>query len=396
MADEWKQLTDGSFKGHTFAVAVPAPDKGFGAVSLQQSEERRLQIAKRAGVDGGTVSDFGRDPRTFNAELVFFGPNYLNDFVAFRTKCNEGTSGILTLPDEPESVLANYQKMDKKSDHSAANTLTVSVTWIEAEAKASVFVGGGNASPEKSLEEASALSKISAAKSKLAIVANKFLSQVRSFESNLSSQRSTINTVLALNEGIRNRINQVSANVTGTMNLTNQAVDAISMLFGSGDESASASANTFASTIDASTGQRVADFGESDAIPTKVDPLARPEPESDVDVDTKTIATPASAKAAVTKIIESIIADRDELMEVSDGRTDDVFAALTETVNTLQDLAKAIEVPAVTRVIVPMEMSLAEVLFANGRSIDDIYDVYMRNTHLTDLLVVPRCTVVAI
>ena len=58
MATEWN-ITDASFAGITFHVAVPKAGSGFGVMSQDISNERRLQISEKPLVDGAEV-DVGR------------------------------------------------------------------------------------------------------------------------------------------------------------------------------------------------------------------------------------------------------------------------------------------------------------------------------------------------
>jgi len=127
-----RNFTDGSFKDYRFHIATPTFATPHGVRSITKVDNRRLQKIKRPLTEGDDVHDFGRDARTFSAEIVFFGPNYLNEFYSFRAKCDEGTAGKLILPDQPEAILAMYSNMSVASNASDGESLTISVMWIEA------------------------------------------------------------------------------------------------------------------------------------------------------------------------------------------------------------------------------------------------------------------------
>jgi uncharacterized protein YkuJ len=389
--NEWKELTDGSFKGYVFHVAVPSASAVHGTTRVEIKDGRRLQTIQRPLRDGAQVRDFGREARRFTAEVVFFGDNYQFELQEFKKKLHEGTPGILTLPDQPTAVVAYFESLTESSSHEAGNTKVCNVTWLEhTEVASDQPSTGGVFTVTPDTAKANLTAAVANAQSILQN--NPLLKAVRAFEAGLSATRSLTNTVLSLNDGIRNRIKQLDANLKSTLAFAAQGIAVIDALFrGSPQASTTSSSST---AVDPETGQRVVDYLDPTSAPPQPDPLAAPEIDSERPFDPTTITSSAKAEQYVQGLITALQEDLAELLESSGGRVDDVAAAILATINTLQAYLKALADLGGTLVVVPFEMSLLEVMFQNGRAVEELSAVYKRNTHIEDPLIVPQGSVV--
>lgn len=393
MAAEWKNLNDGSFKGFTFAVAVPQKNKGHGVISRETVHERKLQIVDRPLTDGSDTNDFGRKGRVHSAEIIFHGTNYRADFESFLKLCDEGTPGVLSLPDKP-SVMASYQRMSERAEHGGSNSLTCHVTWVESTQTQSVFASSGPKTIVVPDVTATAnLSKSFAQSAIDAVNSNPVLAAIRSAETGLSQVRSVVNAVTSLAEGVRNRIAAIDAEVRGTLSQIKDAVDEISTLFG---VSPGGQGVVFAAAIDVVTGQRTGNFSEPDQVTPAPDPLVATRNPPTTSVQLGAILSPSAALVAIDKLSQHLASSRDDLTSNTSGRTDEVQKALTAVVGGLSDLRAVIAATPTHQVVVPAEMSLMEILFANGRSVDEVDTVYGQNRHITDPLVVQATTVITL
>lgn len=393
MAAEWKNLTDGSFKGFTFHVAVPQKDKGHGIANKQIVHERKLQVVERPLTDGSEPNDFGRKGKVLSAQIIFHGSNYQKDFKSFLDLCNEGSPGVLTLPDEPESVAASFQRMTERAEVGGANSKSIDVTWVESGQVKAVFKDDLLKGLTKLDVKTSADKTKSFAQSAIdAVNSNPVLAAIRSAETGLSKVRSVVNAVTSLTEGVRNRIAGIDAEIRGTLAQIKDAVDEISTLFGAG----STKSSIFSATINPVTGQKTADFSEPDQVTPAPDPLVSTRNAPTTAIQLGAILSPDAATNTIATLSGHLQSTRDDLTGTTSGRTDEVHKALTAVVGSLGDLKASIVVASTIQVVVPAEMSLMEILFANGHSVDELDDAYRKNRHITDPLVVPAGTVITL
>lgn len=394
MAAEWKNLTDGSFKGFTFSVALPQKARAHGMVSQQIVHERKLQVVDQPLVDGSGTNDFGRKGRVISAQLVFHGNNLDKDLKSFLDLCNEGTPGILNLPDEPVAINASFQRATVKSEVGQANSKSVEVTWIESDQVAPAHFGSTVGSGfKKSIPEQAAISKSLLGDVISAVNSNPVLAAIRKAETGLSTIRSAVNAVTSLAEGVRNRIAQIDGEIRGTLAQITDAIDDISKLLGG---SSSAQQVTFSSSVDVITGQVTADFNDPDEVTPAPNPLVNDQNPATRPVTLTSITSPDSAIIALNALAAQITSNRDELVGDTSGRTNDVYKALTSALATIQDMKASILTESKTLVVVPFELSLLEICFFNGLTVDDVDTVYKSNRHITDPLVVAAGTVIAI
>lgn len=397
-------FTDGTFKGYRFHVAVPTKDQPHGVNSIEKSSERKLQIIKRPLRDGADINDFGRDARTFSAEVEFHGPNYLNEFASFEAICNEGTAGKLILPDQPKAVLAMFQKMSVRSSAQNGESLLVGVSWIEAGSTPSKLLAEALAAQTADQVAAAndATSRLEAAVSNAqdVIKNNVFMKGVQSAYGKLSQARSTINAALKASNTQRKAILDSVGSIQSTLGLANSIGDRVLSFVSKKSAGRAAAAPTAAGSslasqsIDAQTGQQVADFAEPDTVALAADPLAKPSVVPEVQKEIPAIQTGAGAELAVTKVAEALATDAETLAQLSGGRTDDISRAITKVRLCLVDLAATVKPAKLNPYLLQVELSLAEVLFFNGISVDRVQEIYEKNTHIEDVLAIPAGTVI--
>jgi prophage DNA circulation protein len=402
---EWKNLTDGSFKGFTFHVALPkALGKSHGMVSGEVTSGRRIQQIKRPGVDGASLRDFGADAEIYTAELIFFGSTYAADFENFKAILNQGTSGTLVLPDHPQAVNAAFLHMSEKVNHSGANSKAVTVAWVQDNQTtgpvANPFI------PTVSSLKSGLDSMLGAASGLLQ--SNPLIKAVRAAETGLSSARSLTNAVFTLDQGVRNRIIQLQANLAGTLALITQSSNtvhqdsvAVSQAIspspsGAGQSASDRLAQQQALGVDPETGQRIADFSTPDTLSAAADPLARPELPSEVDVNVNRIQSATGTQLTANQLVKALHANRDELVQKGGSQVSDLGRALTDAAIAYQSFIALAVTSKQSFALVPREMSLLEVLFENGMGLDQLNVVHRQNTWITDPILVPAGSVVTL
>ncbi len=391
--DQWKELTDGSFKGYTFHVAIPKRGGSRGAVSIQTDMERRLQIIERAGVDGSDINDFGRKSEVIAAELVFHGDGYAEELAKFKQICNQGTAGLLIMPDRPDAIMAKYHKANFKSELGSGRTAIVSVVWIEDQASATKYeatAGPVNQSSEDfGTVSAKTVSAIDQAKN--VISENTFLKAIESVETGISTARSTVNNALKISGEARGSILGVKERIEGNLDSIKSTIqrvqDFINSIRGSSTSSVS-------QAEEVSNGTVISDYTEPDDLPVPTDPLAKPPATDEGVVVPEVIQSEAVGENALSGIADSVKDDRDSLVDQSEGKVDDVAQALTQVVNLTKTLAKSIATKPTITVVVPYQMSLVEVMFHNDVYWDELLRVSRANTHLADTLCIPKDEVV--
>jgi hypothetical protein len=395
-------FTDGSFKGYRFHVALPTRDQQHGVNSLEKTYSKRLQLIKRALRDGADINIFGANEVAYSVEIEFHGPNYLAEFDSFYAiTMGEDSAGVLILPDMPKAVLAVFEKMSVRSAASSGETLVVSASWIGAGSKPSKSLAEltDAATGDQVAAAAAATSRLEAASSKAQDVIrnNGFMKGVQSVYGKLSQGRSSINAVLKASNSQRKAVLDSVGNIQATLGLANSIGDRVlSFVTKKAASRTTLTAPTFEpeSTIDAATGQQVADFAEPETVAAKADPLAKPSVVPTVEKEVPGIETPAGAELSLAKVADSLQKDAIALEELSGGRTEEITRAIGAVRSAIVDLASTVKpqmkVPYLTRV----EMSIHEVLFVNGLSIDLTMRTLEKNPHLEDELAIPAGTVV--
>lgn len=393
-AHVWKYLTDGSFKGYTFHVAVPDLKRMHGAANIEVATERRLQKIHRPMRDGARVQDFGQSARSFSAEIVFFGPNYQYEIQEFKKVISDGLPGVLTLPDQPQSVIAFFEKMTESSSYSGGNSKTFRVSWVEHTEEATDLPSGTG---QRTLGSAGVIKSqiIEQVDTSLSLLqSNPFLTAIRTFDATLSAARSLSNAVTTLDAGVRNRINQLQTDMTETLSAVKGALSVIDSL-GSGKKSAPVSSNA----TDAETGERIVDFSSHATSPSSGSSVVpqsslNPTPKPAVSYDTSAIVSNSKAEQFVSGAVKDLKSQTSGMMTGSSGRTNDVDGSVRTLVLLLGDYVKALKLTSETYVQVPYTMSLMEVLFLNNVDLSKLSEVLSKNTFIDDPLVVAAGSVV--
>ena len=374
MSADWN-ITDGSYTVGTtnfvFNVAIPKKvSAGLGVISQEITNERRLQISEKPQVDGAEVEDFGRKPRMFTAEVIFFGTDYLSQVAVFEKLLNSGKSGTLILPDLEEAVYAKYQKHNRKSATQDGGSTILSVSWIEdrtnvflvnslrtqAQATAALKAGDTLSALPTVQDKANLVqTNIAAAKSTLSV--NKYLSALQSAEGSVVSLTQNANAILNIPKKLRQDILATAARMQLQFNNVLSAVKGIQNL--ASDLSISLSQpsptrfNTALSAID---------FAAVDTpITTAVTGTATVVTQAPV--APLPLQTLNDAVSPLASSNTSIQADNARLEGACQGQTSDVSAAVTQLVNSVKDLATTINTSSSKTVLTTVQSSLLEVCF---------------------------------
>ena len=399
MADP--RITDASFKGLTFHVAVPAKNSPFGVMSQEIVNERRLQISEKPLIDGAEVEDFGRKPRMFSAEVIFFGDNYLELLRAFEAKLNEGSSGTLILPDLDEAVVAKYQKHTRKSSAQDGNSTLLSVSWVEdktVRTAASLFTPdplnistvNGKTEDEKKDEvnHKADLVKDAVAATRNLLENNSYLQKITDAQNAVSSQQQTVSSIANLPGDTKNLI---LGTVSRFKNETDSLQSAMNGLRSYNDILKNNEAD--GSPTRYNTGLGLADFVSIGVATTTVvsgsakvvNAVKLPEVviQSYTDASSK-----LKASLAVVKSVQAT------LQKNTKGATDDIVTANIILINSIQDLIKTLDDKSSKQILTESPTSLIELCFRNGLKVKDVNRVHLLNTQIDDILDIPRYTVV--
>jgi prophage DNA circulation protein len=396
MSSEWQNLTNGSFKGVPFHVAIPSRDHQYGIESEEMTLERRLQFIKRPLIDGAPVRDWGSDPETHSAVIEFFGVNHARTAEKFLQTLNEGTPGLLILPTSKKGVLAYFWKRTRTTNVHDGNAIRVTVTWVTATEVQSAGTGKATAFNVEPVSIDTGKSTLdSDVSNALSVLQNNpFLTAVRTFESTLSKARSAVNAVLSIEEGVRNKVASLQADLAGTLSLIKSATDEIHSIFSPSAIAAAKSAISNKSLgTNNETGQTVTDFSEPDTIPAQTDPLAPPAVQPSVSIPTNNLNSISGVKNFGDAVVAVLTATRDDLSDNSSGRTEDVIRNLTATLNSFSAYIQAVVGAPPLSFTVPVDMSLGEALFLNGIDLSELRTIHRQNPQVDDPFVVPKGTV---
>lgn len=400
MAREWN-ITNGIFKNFTFHLANPGKGTNSGITMMDVNNERRLQISERALIDGADVEDFGKKARTFSAEVIFFGDDYQIQLKAFEKILDEGTTGILILPDVDQAINAKYQKHTRKTSATEGGCTILSVSWIEdrtsvvsettataAEQARAALASGNIAESAPTIQEQSS-DALQKANSTLAnLKSNSLLNSLQSAENSVTNTRVTLNTALNLprnqRQGILSSIGQLTSGITDM-------------------KSGLAGLQTFASLLE---------FGLTVAAPTRINSSLGASDFASVDTPVTTtviggttkvvqtnnaVTTISSFEQAVVMLKKTlkIVTDSSSALEVqTSGNTSVVSSSAISLVNSVKDLIKIIDIKSTKNVLTTSTTSLLEICFNNGLTVSDVNTVYKMNTFLSDILYVPAFTVI--
>lgn len=386
---QWIGLTNGSYKGVMFHYATPQGAKAHGATSGQIHSGRRLQVSERAGVDGGRIRDFGGKADQHILDVIFFGPNYIQDWDNFKAILNEGTAGPLILPTETNIVNAFYSDSTEKSQVGEGSSKTIQITWIEDNTPAAdVTVDLGDVASSKSAID-SAIQGVASALSN-----NPFLQAVQATNTALSTVRNAVNVVLTLQQGVQNQIKQLQANIAGTIALVQQGINSIDSIFGSSTTSATA-ASTGTTLVDAVTGLPFSSVTDVPATPTS--PLFTPPTDaSAVVIPIQNTDSEAGATALINTFVATLQSQQSQMVDLGGARTTDIKISITTLINSLTKYLPFIQPEPSVNIQVLMELSLLEIIFQSQGSIDSYAETYKKNPWIDDPLILPPGSVVTI
>lgn len=394
MSDVWFEITNGTYKGFDFHIANPIKGGNtHGVTNIQQVRARRLQVIKRPFVDGGRTKDLGADPGQITVDVIFFGDNYLQNLKEFESVLNDGESGKLLLPDEPESLWATFQRIDKTSRSGETRSKTVRVTWIEDAVVEATDQASGPAVGiiEKTIVDASNDMTAFVAKANEVLNNNKIIDTVRKIESVTGNASNAFINAVGLTDQVRGRILTTVANLTNSFNTITAAKDQLLSIFGVADSRGSGFAG---GVVDPVTGNTVESLSGDQETVVEVDPLAAPDLEPDASVEIQSVETAENLNTFRDDMIAFLEDQTEQLGQDTGGRTDDVTQATIDVTNSLRDLIQVTTPAPPIFVQTPVDLSLAEVLFHHGIDLQNIEDVYRRNTAIDDILDIPRGTVI--
>jgi len=392
--DDWLELTDGSFKGFVFHVAVPTFGlDSHGASDVSVESGRRIHQIQRPFVDGQRTLDLGAVGEKITVDLIFFGPTYLDRFEEFKTILNEGSSGNLILPDRREAIKATFLSMTETSRAGEAVSKGVRVTWVQDEVTiAEVAVGAAEGLiPKGVLDTVNNVQNV--VRSAQAVLRNNpILATIRQFETAVSTATSTVVTAVALGEAVRSRILTTIANLENSFNTILAAADQIANFFG-GEATPSGFEG---GRVDSETGQVLEDADAEDEVTEQDDPLIAPEAEPDTVIEITSLQTTEGLNKFLVDTL-TLLDDSDEsLSSDTDGRTDDVNDSIIEVSNSVRDMVQA-ATPAPPRLVVtPFELSLVEIMFVNDVDLNLLDETLKNNSFISDIHIVPKGSVISL
>lgn len=386
---QWVGLTNGSYKGVTFHYAAPQGAKAHGAMSAQIHSGRRLQVSERPGVDGGRIRDFGAKADQHSLDVIFFGPNYTQDWENFKAILDEGTAGPLILPTETDIVNAFFSDRTEKSQVGGGNSKTIQITWIEDNSPvADITVDLGDVASAKSAID-SAIQGVASALSN-----NPFLQAVQATNTALSTVRNAVNVVLTLQQGVQNQIKQLQANIAGTIALVQQGINSIDSIFGSSTTSATAAA-TGTTLVDAVTGLPFSSVTDASVAPVSA-LFTPPTDASTVVIPIQNTDSEAGATALINTFVAALQDQQSQMVDSGGARTTDVKASITVLINSLTKYLPFIQSEPSVNILVKMELSLLEIIFQSQGSIGNYAEIYKNNPWIDDPLILPPGSVVTI
>lgn len=394
MSDVWFEITNGTYKGFDFHIANPI--KGgdvHGVTSIQQVRARRLQQIKRPFVDGGRNKDLGAEQRQITVDVIFFGDNYLTKLRDFENILNDGESGKLLLPDEPETIFASFLRLDKTSRAGETRSKTVRVTWVEDAVVENTDQAAGAAEgflPKSIVDASNDLVSLVATANDV-LNNNSIIATVRQIESVTGNASNAFINAVGLTQQVRGRIITTVANLTNAYNTILSAKDQLLGLFGTTDDRGSGFTGGVVDPVTGNTKESLS--GDQETV-EEVDELAPPPDEPDAEVEIQSVETAENLTTFRDEMIEFLEDQTEQLTQDTGGRTDDVTDATIDVINVFRDLIQVTTPAPPILVQTPVAMSLAEVLFYNGVALENIEDVYRRNTFIDDIMDVPRGTVI--
>lgn len=395
-------VTDATFKGFGFHVAIPKVNYGsaYGITSQSITDERRLQISEKPLVDGAEVEDFGRKPRNFTAEVIFFGTAYLEDLKKFEAVLNEGTTGILILPDLIDAVNAKFKSSSRRTTATDGNSTVITVNWVEdisktvltnplrvaIQAQDDVQAQNFKKAQPTVLSLAAQIQK-QAADTAAKLKDNPVLKAIQTAENAVTTARVTINSVLNVPKNARQDIISTVGRINSELSGLSASLSGILTLF----DDLTQNKNT---PTRFNTGLGQVDFQTIDLLTASV-----VQGSVQVVTTTKKTVQVTSIPDAVKKLQGSatnIVSGKAVLEKQTLGSTSSFSASSVQLVGLITDLISVLQEKPSINVITTSKTSLMEVCFANGLGVTNVDRIHAKNTFLYDILDVPAFTVISI
>jgi prophage DNA circulation protein len=390
------QITDGSYKGIIFHVAIPKPNQevAFGATSQEITNERRLQVSENPLVDGGQVEDFGRKPRMFSSEIVFFGHGYAAKLKDFENKLNEGTSGKLILPDLDEAVWAKYQKHSRRTSAQEGRSTILSVSWIEDISRnnelkpvvTKVSLNGLEATVANINSACAGIQQFAAGATDV-LNNNPVVNAIKTAQATVTNARVTINSVTNVARNLREQIINQVLTIQNDIAAMKEAITGITHftdIFTKGlKKSSPTQYNTGLGLVD----YKTVGVGTTAQVSNGTQVVT-------TNQKVTSINSFEDAKAKLEKLIKSLSIGKAILETQTQGATVDYSKSSIILINSVKDLITLLDNKSTKQVLTTTNTSLLEICFENNRSVEDVDNVYNMNRHLDDILDIPRDTVI--
>lgn len=404
----WK-ITDGKFKDFTFSVAIPSSEK-YGITDQDVNEERRLQESEKPLIDGADVEDFGRKARVFSATVCFFGDDYRDKIKDFYKILNEGTTGILILPDMEQAVNAKYKTSSRKTSVSDGSVTTFSITWVEDNNTAipTANRAGELLTAKQNLEDGNTTEAVAttqsvasqvngyADKSRAALNNNKFLNDARRSLASASATTTGVNGILGVPKSAREQIVALADGSAANLDEIKSGANGFLTFLDSFKQksSTSAAAGTELAPLRFNTGLNEIDYQDTDTVTTTVISGAQTVVTTEVK-ETKIDSFKSAVELFKSQIIK-VEENNKQLEDLSRGQTAEYRTNTIFLINTMKDLIDLIEEQPKRFVFSSIDSSLMEIMYANGTSLDQLERVHKLNRNILDIVDIPAYTLVGL
>ena len=413
MAYEWREVTDGTFKGFVFHVATPT--KNFdthGSASETIKSSRRIQKVVRPFQNGQKTRDMGADGDVVTETIIFFGLGYKRRFEDFQKVLNEGTSGTLVLPTR-EAINATFESMEESADADNGNSKTARVTWVQDEVSGDLIAFGAASGfiPKGLVDAVNSFNE--AVEDVLSVIQNNpILATIRQLENITATAVNSVVLATSLPKAIRDRVLTTIANMESSLAVAQSSFNTLLGLFDTEEPgSPGAPGSGFEpGRVDPDTGQPLEDGLVDETVVEAEDPLAAPETEPDTVVEPRSLETVEGLEDYETELITLLQVSIETIQVDTVGRMQDISDATEDAILDIRDTIQAAKPsrsfqsadptsPSVLgvasiQILTPVELSLPEIMFENGIELSTIDDILAKNTFLDDPNIVPANTVI--
>jgi len=393
MPEIWREITNGTFKGFVFHVAVATKNLDtHGQSSSSVSTTRRVQIIRRPFQSGQRTRDMGANGEDIVSELIFFGLGYKRRWEDFKDVLDEGTSGTLVMPDR-EAVNASLISYDENSSVDNGNSKTIRVTWASDEVAADQIAVGAAVGliPKGLVDTVNTFEK--GVENVLSVINNNpIIATIRQLENITATAVNSVVLATSLPKAVRDRVLNSIANIEASLDTAVSSFKTLLGLFdttdpGSGFESGQ---------LDPETGQPIEDGLEDETVDPAIDPLEAPERQPTETVTVISLETKDGLDDFESQMITLLRSSVITIQTDTVGRTEDVSESVEDVINQLRDVIQAASPISIFQVVTPFELSLVEVMFENDVDLSTIDDVLAKNTFIDDPNIVPANSVITL